>query len=57
MQRYEVLMQRTMTQQGSIVVEAESKYDAIKIAANKVDEIEWSATDSDYETSDVSEVV
>jgi hypothetical protein len=53
---YQVQMQRTMTQQASIEVEAVDKRQAIAMANGRRESLDWSTTDTDYEYPDIEEV-
>ena len=56
MPKFEVFAQRTMIQQASITVEADSKESAKMIAKQIRESIEWNTTDTEYDFSDISEV-
>ena len=60
MPKFEVIIQRVITQEATFVVEAPNRYEAeitaIAFAKSGDDEIAWTATDGNYEVSEITEV-
>jgi hypothetical protein len=56
MTKYQVEIQRTITQLAIIEVDAVNKRDACTMANARRETVEWSTTDTDYEVSDLYEV-
>ena len=54
--RYQVTMQRTITQLASFDIEAADKKDAVWRANAMRETVDWDTTDADYDIPDIEEV-
>ena len=56
MPKFQIQMQRTITELASFEMEAADKHEAYRKANAMRESLDWSTTDTDYEYPDIEEV-